>query len=176
MTAIGVALNGSWCVRQRPTAGSEGVPAVEPRAGGTRPDGGRVPVTRSPFDYAWVGSGRFRSARRACEAMRHTLCGPLARVVSRMKPSRVPTRKSPPPLYAKYISAPLQEHAHAHVVVEAAREVPVNLHPRWYFWMGIFFVSSGSPQVHPMRCTCGEPNEIELTPIGAKLNGSRCTL
>ena len=31
----------------------------------------------------------------------------------------------------------------------------------------------GSPHVRPMGRTRGEPNEIELTPIGVKLNGSR---
>ena len=36
------------------------------------------------------------------------------------------------------------------------------------------FISSGSPRVRPMGVhrTCGEPNEIELTPIGVDLNGS----
>ena len=39
----------------------------------------------------------------------------------------------------------------------------------WVF----FLISSGSPHVHPMGRTCGEPDEIELTAMGVKLNGSR---
>ena len=35
-------------------------------------------------------------------------------------------------------------------------------------------ISSGSPHVRPMGRTCGEPDEIELTAMGVKLNGSRC--
>ena len=34
-------------------------------------------------------------------------------------------------------------------------------------------ISLGAPHVRPMGHTCGEPNEIELTPIGVELNGSR---
>ncbi len=39
-------------------------------------------------------------------------------------------------------------------------------------------ISSGSPHVRctPMGRTCGEPDEIELTAMGVKLNGSRCRL
>ena len=33
-------------------------------------------------------------------------------------------------------------------------------------------ISSGSPHVRPMGRTCGEPDEIELTPMGVRLNGS----
>ena len=40
----------------------------------------------------------------------------------------------------------------------------------WVF----FLISSGSPHVRPMGRTCGEPDEIELTAMGVKLNGSRC--
>ena len=35
-----------------------------------------------------------------------------------------------------------------------------------------FLISVGSPHVRPMGRTCGEPTEIELTPIGVELNGS----
>ena len=39
-------------------------------------------------------------------------------------------------------------------------------------------ISSGSPHVlrahMGVYCTCGEPDEIELTAMGVKLNGSRC--
>ena len=41
----------------------------------------------------------------------------------------------------------------------------------FYGW-GFFLISSGSPHVRPMGRTCGEPDEIELTPMGVKLNGS----
>ena len=45
-----------------------------------------------------------------------------------------------------------------------------------YFGWVFFLVSSGSPHVRrtPMgvRRTCREPDEIELTPMGVKLNGS----
>ena len=42
------------------------------------------------------------------------------------------------------------------------------------FFGWVFFLnSSGSPHVRPMGSTCGEPTEIELTPIGVKLDGSR---
>ena len=39
----------------------------------------------------------------------------------------------------------------------------------------ISLISPGSPHVRPMGVhrTCGGPNEIELTPTGVKLNGSR---
>ena len=37
-------------------------------------------------------------------------------------------------------------------------------------------ISCGSPHVRPMGRTCGEPDEIELTAMGVKLNGSRCRL
>ena len=39
----------------------------------------------------------------------------------------------------------------------------------WVF----FLISSGSPHVRPMGRTCGAPGEIELAPVGVKLNGSR---
>ena len=42
-----------------------------------------------------------------------------------------------------------------------------------FFGWVFFLISLGSPHVRPMGRTCGEPNEIELTPIGVKLNGSR---
>ena len=35
-------------------------------------------------------------------------------------------------------------------------------------------ISSSSPHVRPMGRTCGEPDEIELTAMGVKLNGLRC--
>ena len=47
------------------------------------------------------------------------------------------------------------------------------------FRMGIlldFVRLSGSPHVRRVHRTCGEPNEIELAPIGVKLDGSRRTL
>ena len=42
---------------------------------------------------------------------------------------------------------------------------------KWVF----FLISSGgqAPHVCPMGRTCGEPDEIGLTPVGVKLNGSR---
>ena len=42
-----------------------------------------------------------------------------------------------------------------------------------FFGWVFFLISLGSPHVRPMGRTCGKPNEIELTPIGVKLNGSR---
>jgi len=43
-----------------------------------------------------------------------------------------------------------------------------------FFGWVFFLISSGSPHVRctPMGRTCGEPDEIELTPMGVKLNGS----
>ena len=41
------------------------------------------------------------------------------------------------------------------------------------FRVGIFLMLSGSPHVRQMGRACGEPDEIELTAIGVKLNGSR---
>ena len=39
-----------------------------------------------------------------------------------------------------------------------------------FFGWAFFLISLGSPHVRPVGRTCGEPNEIELTPIGVKLN------
>ena len=46
---------------------------------------------------------------------------------------------------------------------------------KFFGWV-FFLISSGSPHVRctPMARTCGEPDEIELTAMGVKLNGSRC--
>ena len=49
----------------------------------------------------------------------------------------------------------------------------------WVFFSPVdSHVSSGSPHVlrahMGVRRACGEPNEIEWTPIGVELNGSRC--
>ena len=38
----------------------------------------------------------------------------------------------------------------------------------WVF----FLILLGSVHVRPIRRACGEPNEIELTPIGVTLDGS----
>ena len=43
-----------------------------------------------------------------------------------------------------------------------------------FFGWVFFLISSGSPHVRPMGRTCGEPDEIELTAMGVKLNGPRC--
>ena len=48
-----------------------------------------------------------------------------------------------------------------------ARKRAVNVF-RWVF----FLISFGSPRVRPVWRTCGEPSEVELTPIWVKLNGS----
>ena len=42
-----------------------------------------------------------------------------------------------------------------------------------FFGWVFFLISSGSPRVRPMGRTCGEPDEIELTAMEVKLNGSR---
>ena len=46
---------------------------------------------------------------------------------------------------------------------------------KFFGWV-FFLISSGSPHVRPMGVhrTRGEPDEIELTAMGVKLNGSRC--
>ena len=43
-----------------------------------------------------------------------------------------------------------------------------------FFGWALFLISSGSPHVRctPMGRTCGEPDEIGLTPMGVELNGS----
>ena len=40
-----------------------------------------------------------------------------------------------------------------------------------FFGWVFFLISYGSPHVRPMGRTCGEPDEIELTAMGVKLNG-----
>ena len=42
-----------------------------------------------------------------------------------------------------------------------------------FFGWAFFLISAGSPHVRPMGCTRGGPDEIELTAIGVKLNGSQ---
>ena len=44
---------------------------------------------------------------------------------------------------------------------------------KFFGWV-FFLISSGSPHVRHMGRTCGEPEEIESTAMGVKLNGSRC--
>ena len=46
---------------------------------------------------------------------------------------------------------------------------------KFFGWV-FFLISSGSPHVRctPTGRTCGEPDKIELTAMGVKLNGSRC--
>ena len=41
-----------------------------------------------------------------------------------------------------------------------------------FFGWVFFLISSGSPHVRPMGRTCGEPDEIELAPMGVQLHGS----
>ena len=38
-----------------------------------------------------------------------------------------------------------------------------------HFGWGFFLISFGSPHVRPMERTCGEPDDIELTPIGGEI-------
>ena len=44
-----------------------------------------------------------------------------------------------------------------------------------FFGWVFFLISLGgqAPHIRPMGRTCGEPNEIELNPIGVELNGPR---
>ena len=67
-------------------------------------------------------------------------------------------------------------HAVVAAVVQRARLARVRACARKraviYFGWVFFLISLGSPHVRPMGRTRGEPNEIELTPIGVRLNGS----
>ena len=59
-------------------------------------------------------------------------------------------------------------------VVEACTRRRVVIFFGWVFFL--ISVGGQAPHVRPMGRSCGEPNEIELTPIGVKLNGSRGVL
>ena len=62
--------------------------------------------------------------------------------------------------------------------LEPAEEVDLNMSSKKSgstFQVGIFLdcVRPTTRTMHPVGRTCGGPGEIELTPIGVKVNGSR---
>ena len=111
---------------------------------------------------------RFRYAVGRC-AYDAPPCGPSARVVpGRLtKSSKIPTRN--------IIILPLVFLASCSCDMPVAGDTSCSRKRavKYFGWV-FFLISSGSPHVRPMGRTCGEPDEIELTAMGVKLNGSRC--